>query len=237
MRSLNYGFERAERLPGNIGYLDLRAFMDAREGGATAAAAMAFLANTNALIVDIRRNGGGGPEMVALVSSYLFDERVHLNSLYWREGDRTDQFWTTDWVPGPRFGGSRPVYVLTSGETFSAAEEFAYNLQTRKRATIVGETTGGGAHPGGPARLTEHFRLFIPRGRAINPVTGDNWEGRGVKPDVPVPATDALRTARVLAMRERLSQVKDAELKGELERLLRELEAEVTPRPTRGNGG
>ena len=144
--AMNFGFEKVERLEGNVGYLDLRMFMPAELGGDTAAAAMNLLAHTDALIIDVRKNGGGDPSMVALVSSYLFGaEPVHLNDLYFRPEDSTHQWWTLPHVPGRRYEG-KPVYVLTSRRTFSAAEEFTYNLKSLKRATIVGETTGGGAH-------------------------------------------------------------------------------------------
>jgi len=199
-RMLNYGFEKAERLEGNVGLVEIRSF--AAEGTGmeeAAAAAMTFVANTDALIVDLRRNGGGRPETVALVSSYLFDTPTHLNDLYWREGDRTESFSTRADVAGKRFGGTKPVFVLVSARTFSGAEEFAYNLKALKRATIVGETTGGGAHPGDMRPLGPNFAMFVPTGRAINPITKTNWEGVGVEPDVKVPAAEALDRARALA--------------------------------------
>jgi hypothetical protein len=200
-RSVNFGFEKVERLEGNVGYLDLRGFLPAEIGGETAAAAMNLLANTDALIIDVRKNGGGNPSMVALVCSYLFGpEPVHLNDLYFRPEDSTHQWWTLAHVPGKRYEG-KPVYVLTSKQTFSAAEEFTYNLKCLKRATIVGETTGGGAHPGGMRKVHEHFGVFVPSGRAINPITKTNWEGTGVTPDVPVPAERALTTAHLAALR------------------------------------
>jgi retinol-binding protein 3 len=199
LRSVNFGFEKAEVLPGNIGYLDLRVFASGPEAQGAADAAMDALAGADALIVDLRRNGGGDPEMVARISSYLFEEPTHLNSLYWREGDRTEEFWTTKEVAGKRFGQGKPVFVLTSKRTFSGAEEFSYNLKSLGRATIVGETTGGGAHPGGPQRINDHFSVWVPTGRAINPVTKTNWEGTGVVPDVAVPADQALERALELA--------------------------------------
>jgi len=199
--SINYGFDKLERLPGNVGYLEMRGFFPAEFGGETAAAALSFLANTDALIIDLRRNGGGSPSMVALVCSYLFGPQpVHLNDLYSRPDDSTHQWWTLPHVPGKRYEG-KPVYVLTSGATFSAAEEFAYNLKNLKRATIVGETTGGGAHPGGVKKVGEHFGVFIPSGRAINPVSKTNWEGTGVSPDLDVPADQALKAAHVAALK------------------------------------
>ena len=138
--------------------------------------------------------------MVALILSYLFgEEPVHLNSMYWRDDDITQQYWTLPHVPGKRFG-DKPVYVLIGRKTFSGGEEFAYDLQTRQRATLVGEKTDGGAHPGTSYRLHPHFEAFIPIGRAINPVTGDNWERTGVVPDVPIPAEQALNTAYRLAL-------------------------------------
>jgi len=172
MKFQNYRFEKVERLPGNIGYLKLNGFVSAAHGGETAVAAMNFLAHTDALIIDLRDNGGGDPAMVALISSYLFDtEPVHLNSLYYRPSDKTHQWWTSVHVPGSRFGKDKAVYVLSSSKTFSAAEEFTYNLQNLKRATIIGETTGGGAHPGGGHRINAHFSIWVPSGRAINPIS------------------------------------------------------------------
>jgi Peptidase family S41/N-terminal domain of Peptidase_S41 in eukaryotic IRBP len=196
----NFGVERVERLPGNIGYIELRGFASLEWASAAISAAMNLVAHSEALIVDLRRNGGGDPATVAWMTSYLFDERTHLNDLYFRPLDRTTQYWTTEGVPGARFGGSKPVYVLTSGRTFSGAEEFSYNLKNLKRATIVGETTGGGAHPGELRRLDTHFRMFVATGRAISPVTKTNWEGTGVEPDIKVKADDALRVAQLRAL-------------------------------------
>ncbi len=193
----NFGVERVERLPGNIGYLELRGFANAEWAGEAVASAMNLLAHTEALIVDLRRNGGGDPATVALVTSYLLDERKHLNDLYFRPDNRTTQYWSLDWVPGKRFGGKKPVYVLTSGRTFSGAEEFSYNLKNLKRATLIGETTGGGAHPGELRKVGTHFRMFVATGRAINPISKTNWEGTGVEPDVKVKADDALRVAQL----------------------------------------
>src|SRR4029079_14564144 len=191
---------------------DLRGFQPAQFGAETVVAAMNFVANTDALIVDLRRNGGGDPSMVSLISSYLFgSEPVHLNDLYFRPDDSTRQWWTLQYVPGKRYGDKKPVYVLTSNRTFSAAEEFTYNLKNLKRATIVGETTGGGAHPGGMRRIGEHFGMFIPTGRAINPISKTNWEGTGVKPDVDVPADQALKVAHIAALNVVLEKVTEPE--------------------------
>jgi C-terminal processing protease CtpA/Prc len=199
----NFGIHKVERLPGNIGYIDIRYFYRPSWGsGDTAAAAMNLLTHMSALIFDLRKCGGGHPGMVALISSYLLDgEPVHLNSLYWRDEDFTQQYWTLPYVPGKRFGNT-PIYILTSEFTFSAGEEFAYNLKSLRRATLVGETTGGGAHPGSPFRLHPHFEIFIPLGRAINPITNENWEGVGVSPDIPTSKERALEIAYELALKD-----------------------------------
>ncbi|MCA9296088.1 MAG: tetratricopeptide repeat protein, partial [Phycisphaerales bacterium] len=160
----------------------------------TIAAAMQVLAHTDAVMFDMRQNGGGFPHTVRFLCSYLFDEPTHLNSLYFRQGDRTEEFWTLDDLPGTRMP-EVPVFVLTSAETFSGAEEFCYNLRTQERATLVGETTRGGANPGGLFDVNPQLEIFIPRGRAINPITGTNWEGTGVEPHIAVDAASALDKA------------------------------------------
>lgn len=224
---INYGFEKVERLEGNIGYLELRGFMDPEGGGETVAAAMNFLANTEALIVDLRKNGGGDPAMVALITSYLYSgEPVHLNDLYWRPSNETHQYWTLPWVPGKRYAG-KPVFVLTSGRTFSGAEEFTYNLKNLKRATIVGETTGGGAHPGDMVKIGEHFVAFIPSGRAINPISKANWEGTGVEPDVKISAELALKKAHLLALNGMVGKIGDPRLKEMVQDKMTTLEKEL----------
>ncbi|HEX8559076.1 MAG TPA: S41 family peptidase [Pyrinomonadaceae bacterium] len=229
MARINYGFQRVERLPGNIGYVEFRNFLDPEGGAETVAAAFNFLANTDAIIFDLRKNGGGDPAMVALICSYLFGpEPVHLNSLHWREGkgERVEEFWTRKEVAGKRYTG-KDVYVLTSNRTFSGAEEFTYNLKNLKRATIVGETTGGGANPGGGVRLTKHFGAFIPRGRAVSPVTKMNWEGTGVEPDVKAPADQALKVAQLMALKKAVERTSDEDLKGALRREIDSLQKEV----------
>jgi retinol-binding protein 3 len=226
MRSVNFGFEKVERISGNVGYLDLRGFMDADLGGDTVVAAMNFLANTDALIIDLRQNGGGSPAMVALISSYLFKGPTHLNDLYWREGEQTHQWWTAPYVPGKRYG-DKDVYILTSNRTFSAAEEFTYNLKNLKRATIVGETTGGGAHPGGPSRINAHFSVWVPRGRAINPISKTNWEGTGVEPDVKVQAGEALKTAHLAAVNKIVEKTSDQRRKDQLKDVAQTLQKEL----------
>ena len=195
MEKVNFGFEKAERMRGNVGYIEIMGFVPPALGGETATAAMSFIANTDALIVDLRRNGGGEPAMIAYVMSYLFDEPTHLNDIYERPTNLTQQWWTMPHVPGLKFGGKKPLYVLTSSQTFSGGEEFAYNVKNTKRGTLVGETTGGGAHPVQPYKVSEHFAIGVPFARAINPITKTNWEGTGVTPDVPVAADKALDVA------------------------------------------
>ncbi len=224
---MNHGFAKVERLPGNIGYLEFFNFMDEALGADTVAAAMNFVNGTDALIIDMRSNGGGDPAMVALVCSYLFGtEPVHLNSLYWREGNRTEEFWTRKDVAGKRYL-NKDVYVLTSKRTFSGAEEFTYNLKNLKRATIIGETTGGGAHPGGGFRISEHFGMFVPTGRAISPITKTNWEGTGVTPDISVPADHALLVARVMALKKSLTTLTKPDFKARMEDEIQKLEKEL----------
>ena len=198
LESINCGFEKAERLDGNIGYVKFDMFGDAEVCGPRATAALASLGDVDALVFDLRENGGGEPAMVAFVSSYLFAKRTHLNDLFDRKANKTTQYWTKPEVPGRKFA-KQPVYVLTSSKTFSGAEEFTYNLKNLKRATIIGETTGGGAHPTTGQRVDDHFMIGVPFARAINPITRTNWEGTGVTPDVAVPAAAALDTARQLA--------------------------------------
>ncbi len=223
---LNHGFGKVERLPGNIGYLEFFNFADEVLGADTVAAAMNFINGTDALIIDMRKNGGGNPAMVALVCSYLFGpEPVHLNDLYWREGNQTEEFWTKKEVAGKRYL-NKDVCVLTSKRTFSGAEEFSYNLKNLKRATIIGETTGGGAHPGGGFRINEHFGMFVPTGRAISPITKTNWEGTGVAPDVNVPADQALHVARIAALKKSLTTV-SSDFKPGVEEELKKLESEL----------
>lgn len=220
-RLRNFGFEQVRRLAGNVGYLDLRMFSGAPEAQATAVAAMNFLGNSDALIVDLRRNGGGSPAMIQTLLSYLVEagDRLNFNDFYQREGDRWVQWHTSAYVPGPRLHG-KPVFVLTSPLTGSAAEEFSYDIQTHKLGTLVGATTAGAANPGGLVRLADHFAAFIATGRAVNPITKTNWEGVGVKPEVSVPAHEALRAAHVRAIEALQAKPRDEEHRALLARAL-----------------
>lgn len=194
----NCTFSKVEILDHNIGYIKFGAFPPPDICGPTVVAAMSFVAHTDALIFDLTENHGGSPEMVDFMVSYLFREPTHINDLTNRHDNQTHQYWTIPWLPGPRFI-DQPVYVLTSHHTFSGGEEFTFDLKTQKRATIVGETTGGGAHPMQGLSAGDHFSIGVPFGRPINPVTKGDWEGTGVEPDVKAAAADALKTAEKLA--------------------------------------
>jgi len=209
----NYGFKEIKILPGNIGYLKFNEFNPAQEAFSVAIGAMGFLANADALIIDLRNNGGGSPEMIQLISSYFFEgEPKHLNSFYHREKDQVDQFWTLPFVPGRKLANI-DIYVLTSNRTFSGAEEFSYNLKNMKRAIIVGETTGGGAHPVDMVVIDDNFAMNVPYARAINPITKTNWEGTGVEPDVKVSQDKALETAQMVALKKMAGKEKNEKLK------------------------
>jgi len=225
-RQRNFGFEKVEILDGNIGYLDLRGFSGNREAGETAVAAMNFLANAGAVIIDLRRNGGGDPAMIQLISSYFLRDQTHLNSFENRGEDTLQQSWSLPFVPG-RTMFDKDLYILTSQRTFSAAEEFTYNLKNLKRATIVGETTGGGAHPGGSRIVNDGFLVWIPTGRAVNPITKTNWEGTGIAPDVPVAQGKALDKAQALALEKLAQKMTDEQAKARLTWALNTLKAKT----------
>ncbi|MFI7543865.1 S41 family peptidase [Actinoplanes sp. NPDC049599] len=195
LRHANYGIARVERLDGNVGYLDLRQVAEASMGGRAIAAAMELIAHTAALIIDLRKNRGGAPNGVTFWTSYLFrDDETHLNDIYDGPSGRTRQFWSLAYLPGARYPDA-PVFVLTSDVTFSAGEEFCYNLQALGRATLIGQTTRGGAHPTQFFPITPTVEITVPMARSVNPVTGGNWEGTGVVPDIEVPAAEAFGLA------------------------------------------
>lgn len=195
-RSDNFGFRRVERWKENIGYIELRRFADPDWGGDALAAAMNRVGEASALIIDLRRNNGGDPRMGALIASYFFAEPVHYVTLDF--ADHAEELWTQPTVPGRRFL-DKPIFLLTSRETFSAAEGFAYHLRNLRRATLIGERTGGGANPGVRRRIGAHFSVFVPIGRSSSAITGANWERTGVTPDIEAPADKALNTAQAMA--------------------------------------
>lgn len=214
-----YGVETVQRLPGNVAYVELRGFGPAELVASAYASTLALVQGSDALILDLRRNGGGSPDSVALWMSYFFpqgDQR-HLNDIYTRSTDSTQQYWTTPAV-GERY--AKPVWVLTSPRTFSAGEECAYDFQTQKRATLVGETTGGGANAGDRFALGHGLVVNIPTARAVNPVTHANWEHVGVKPDIAVPAAQARQAAYVAILRTQVAATTDPDDVADLRHLL-----------------
>ncbi len=225
-----YGIEKIERLPGNVGYIDLRGFGPTEFSGPAYTAAMGLMEGTDALILDLRRNGGGSPASVAYLMSHFFplgDQR-HLLDIYNRPENTTTQFWTVPTVP---LRYDRPVYVLTSARTFSGGEHCAYDFQTQKRGTLVGETTGGGSNPVSWFSAGHGIVVAVPTARATNPVTKTNWEHVGVKPDIAVPAAQALQTAHVAILRSLVSSAKDDKERTRLQRVLAMVEKGETEKP------
>ncbi|WLI89343.1 S41 family peptidase [Massilia sp. R2A-15] len=196
-----FGVGKTERLPSNIGYLELKGFFPPHLVGDKYAAAMDKLADTGALIIDLRRNGGGSPHSVALLASYFVDQRTRLNDIWSRDTGESTQFWTQDSLAGKRYGGQKKVAILVGPGTRSAGEDFAYTMQAMKRATVIGARTWGGAHPTAPFRLGDHFVGLIPNARSISPITHGNWEGAGVIPDIAVAPADAMAVAQDLLLR------------------------------------
>ncbi|MGZ7065668.1 MAG: S41 family peptidase [Candidatus Aminicenantales bacterium] len=227
-RRNNFGFRKVEQLPGNIGYLDFRSFASADQAGPTAVAALNFLAYCDAVIIDLRQNGGGDPSQIQLISSYFFPEPAHLNDIYYRAEDKTENYWTLPYVPGAK-PVSADLYILTSRDTFSGAEEFSYNMKNLKRATLIGETTGGGAHPTDAMIVQEKFILRVPIARAINPISKTNWEGTGVTPDIPVPAPQAFDRAYTMALEKLAAKATDPDRKNELAWIITGMKARENP--------
>jgi hypothetical protein len=222
----NLGLEKVETLEGNVGLLDFSEFNPSEEANAKVSEAMNRLADTDALIIDLRRCRGGASRTITLLMSYFFDKPVHLIDIYDRIADRTRESWSLANVPGRRYG-QKDVYILTSNFTFSAAEDISYTLKNLKRATIVGETTGGGAHPVMGQRLNDHFFVMVPYARSISPITKTNWEGTGVEPDIKVPAPHALKIAQLAALKKISTQKTDAKASAQLKGLIETLQREV----------
>ena len=199
-----FGFERADRLKGNIGYVKLNGFHPPEPLSVVADALMPKLAGTKALIIDMRDNHGGDPAGVSrLVSFFVASGKpVHVNDLIWRKAG-TDEYTRETFTTSPTAVSYRnkPIYVLTGPGTFSGGEEFAYDMQALKLATLVGETTGGGANPGDSYPVGSGLAIFVPSGRAENPITKSDWEGVGVKPDIAAPADRAFATAYSAALK------------------------------------
>ena len=222
-RRTNFGVQRVEILAGNVGYLNLTSFYRPDEAGDAISAAMKMLRSADALIIDMRENGGGSPDTVALVISYLFEApELPLFGIVPRSGEVGRQYKTLELGPTDR-NGTRPIYVLTAKQTFSAGEGFAFLLQERSRADVIGEQTAGAANPGRYYPVNANLEINVPNGQVRTAITGCNWEGKGVIPDVLVPASDALRTAHVRALRRLFEKNPDRvwqeNLKHQLEKL------------------
>jgi len=225
MRKTNFGFKKVEILDGNIGYLQLLDFGETRYAGEILVGAMCFLANTDALIIDLRQNGGGYAWTVQLLASYFFAENtdpVHLEDIYTRPENVTRNLLTLPYVPGKRMA-DKDLYILTSKRTFSAAESFTYAMKNIKRATVIGENTKGGAHPTSDYLIIKDFILTVPTGRSISPITKTDWEGVGVKPHIEVEAEKALNRAHILAIEKKIKKTSDKENKKKLVLLLNKL--------------
>lgn len=225
-RRNNFGFRKVEILEGNVGHLDLRSFRSTDYAASTALGALSFLSNSDAIIIDLRDNYGGGASMYLLLISYFFDsEMVHLSDLINRKLKSTQQFWTLPFIPGKRLPDV-DLFILTSERTFSAAEEFTYDLQSLERAVVVGESTGGGAHLTTRMVVDDNFYMFIPFAGSRNPITNTNWEGVGIQPDIEVAEVDALKTAHLLALKALINKTNDENWKKELASLIAKMEIE-----------
>jgi hypothetical protein len=200
-RRANYGIRRVEVLPGNVGYLNLVTFFRPEEAREAIAAAMKLLSGADALILDMRDNGGGSPGTVAFLMSYLLDEPgLALFDIAHRGPEPPDRY-ATESTPPPERDPRRPVHVLTSARTFSAGEGIAFLLQERHRAEVIGEATPGAANPGKPYPVNDRFSVTVPNGRVRSAIGGGNWEGTGVAPDVTTAAAEALSVAYARAIR------------------------------------
>ena len=224
-RANNFSFTQVQILNGNIGYIEFTGFSGfIKEAKPTIAAAFRFLSNTDAIVIDLRKNGGGSPWMVKHIGSYLVSKRMRMNDIYERRLDKTVEFWA-DPSEADSMNLTIPLYILTSRETFSAAEDFAYAMQATKRAIIVGDTTGGGAHPTGPVPLGQGFVANIPLARSINYITNTDWEGTGVIPDNPCHRDQALVKAQELIFTEKMKTAKTDEERQRISWLLQSLRA------------
>jgi hypothetical protein len=213
----NFGFSKIEILKGNIGYMNLNWFSGSKGACDTANNVMGFLSNTDAIIIDLRNNIGGGGDVLRLLASYFFNSgKMPLTGVYYRSTDRIEKVWTLEHVPGRR----RPdvdLYILTSSRTFSAAEDFCYSLKALKRATVIGEKTKGGAHPVDVIIVKGNILTQISIGNSYNPITKTNWEGVGVNPDIETAAEDALKTAHLVALERIKGKTSDNAYKKKLE--------------------
>ncbi len=200
---MNYGFKEVKILDGNVGYLDLRDFFPLRWSAEPAVAAMSFLANCDAVIVDLRYNGGGEDTTVTFLLSYFIDSRESTTTFSTRYSRFTDSYYqasTWPYVPGKGLY-SKPLYVLISKSSFSGAEAFAFHLQTLRRATLIGERTRGGANPVEIQEIDGTYVVYIPSEKLVSSLARSDWEGVGVKPDIEADAAEALAVAHEEALR------------------------------------
>lgn len=219
----NSGFNKVEILKGNVGYLNFWGFDSlSSKSKRTVSSAMQLLSHADALIIDLRDNGGGSAEMVQFISSFFLPEKTHLNSFYARQTGLTSEFWTMDTV-ARLFPAELPVYILISAKTFSAAEEFAYNFKHLGRATIIGKPSKGGANPWQWFDIGHGYRAAIPVAMAINPITKTNWEGVGVIPHIDIDSEKALSEAYKIALKEQIKKEKNQFKLNEITEMLSEL--------------
>ena len=225
LRSRNYGFEKVKRLSGNIGYIEVRDFFYEKPNTERVlASVMTIVENTDGLIIDLRRNGGGEAEILQLFISYLMSEEVLIGTTKYRKDGRSVEYWTLDEVDGPKYGTNKPVYLVISNHTFSAAEAFTYALQSLNRVTVFGEETIGGAHPTDNMRLDDHLMIRMPVATSIDPRTGGNWQYIGIQPDVVVDASNAFDTAYQALLENLISTSEDGADLSEKMSALRELQ-------------
>lgn len=228
MRRNNFGLVKAEILPGNVGYLEVRRFEPPEVAGDSVVAALQFLVNSDAIILDLRNNHGGSAFAMPMFAGYFFERPTHLYDMVFRGDNYTDHYWTAAWLPGKRLA-SMPMYILTSAYTFSGAEALAYRFKVLKRATIVGETTGGGANAGGVEEVAPFFLVWMPMGRPVDRNTRTNWEGNGVEPDIKASARDALAVAHSAAIQAIRAKVTGEDEKARLDRALERVKARQQP--------
>ena len=232
-RSDNFGFKELRIMSGNVGYLKISSFSGSQEALAVAAAAMRFLSNCDAIIMDLRFNPGGDSAMVQFLASYfLSEEPVLLDEFHYRRNNRIGQIWSLPYVPGKK-PVQADLYILTDGYTFSAAEGLAYDLQALKKAVIAGTPSAGGAHAVEIHTIMDSFTLFIPVAFSKNPVTGTNFQGRGVQPDIKVSGETAIQQVQLHALEKRIEKASDPERKAKLERICREIRDNLATAPAR----
>ena len=232
LRLRNFDFNRLATLSGNVRYLELNSFPPPEVAGETAAASMRFLAGADAVIIDLRRNGGGTGDMAAFLATYFFEQRTALVRTFRRVENSTTEDRTLAHVPGPKIPAA-DLFILTSASTFSAAEAFAFSLQQLKRATVVGEKTRGGANAGRYRPATERFRVFVPNAHATSAATGKTWDKVGIEPDLKTEGSAALHMAHREALSRLAQKASAPNRKKELGWMIEVVRAKEEPKPRR----